>query len=283
MKRHLKQRYALTVGRVTSKQLGAGLLRGLGRTLQAGLALGLALMPVACSPESPTTSNPHTSISVSPDATGQVQVGANQDASFPTPYPSSAPIGVEVEDNGDIDVIAIPVDDVLGRGRRRMNIDQLETAIKQVASGLTWTEVASNGTETDLFVSLSLTLGKPDFIQATQEDLSASLLFEKFLSDAANNVCRKLADKEVSLPIDQRVLMMTVEPEQTIYDAPDAVEENMRLLLRHYHARNYDAGSVELDPWLWLFESASHVANSPAQGWRAVCVGLMTHPDFFSY
>lgn len=258
--------------------------RALTGRLGVGLLMVGSLGLMACSSPEPSaapTTFIHGTVTGNPDASGQV--APHENASFPTPYPGSAPVVVEVEDNGDIDVISIPVDDVLGRGRRRMNIDQLEASIKQVSNGLTWTEVASNGVETDLFQSLSLTLGKPDFIQSTTEDLSASLLFEKFLSDAANNVCRKLAEKEVTQSMDQRVLMMVVEPDQTLDSAPELVDENMRLLLRHYHGRNYEPASVELDPWLWLFESATHVSNSPSQGWRAVCVGLMTHPDFFSF
>jgi hypothetical protein len=29
--------------------------------------------------------------------------------------------------------------------------------------------------------------------------------------------------------------------------------------------------------------TSSYVSNDPALGWRNVCVGLMSHPDFFTY
>ena len=38
-----------------------------------------------------------------------------------------------------------------------------------------------------------------------------------------------------------------------------------------------------LNTWRWLFETATMMTNDPVQGWRTVCVGLMTHPFFYSY
>lgn len=250
------------------------------------LARCLGLLSLGLGVGSSCTSPMQSEGTVGVDGKVQESRGSDVDAShagFPTPYPGSAPVGVEVDTEGSIEVITLPEADVTGRGRRRMDIDQLETAIKQVSNGLTWTEKASNGTETELFKTLAVTLGKPDHIQITTEDLSASLLFEKFLSDAANNVCRKLVERELTQPMTERVLMMTVEPEDTIYEAEAAVEANLRLLVSHYHSRVLEPYDLELDPWLWLFESASHVTQDPAQGWRAVCVGLLTHPDFYTY
>lgn len=243
---------------------------------------GLGVLALsACSPSASPEGNAQLDVTI-PGMEGHVSISGGNSA-LPTPFPSQDPISVSLDDQGYVEVVTLDDTLVVGRGRQRMDLDQLDAAMRQVTNGLTWTEVSSTGVETELFKSLSLTLGKPDFIQITDEDRSVSLLFEKFLADAANNVCRKLVDKEVTQSQDQRILMTDVEPEDTIYDKPEAVEANLRHLLLRYHARYVLPGAPELDPWLWLFESGSHVGQSPTMGWRAVCVGLFTHPDFYSY
>lgn len=244
------------------------------------LTLGVLSLS-ACSPTVSSDQNAQLQVTV-PGMEDHVSISGGG-SGLPTPFPSQDPISVSLDDQGYVEVITLDDALVVGRGRQRMDLDQLDAAMRQVTNGLTWTEVSSSGVETELFKSLSLTLGKPDFIQITDEDRSVSLLFEKFLADAANNVCRKLVDKEVTQSQDQRILMTDVEPEDTIYDKPEAVEANLRHLLLRYHSRYVLPGAPELDPWLWLFESGSHVGQSPTMGWRAVCVGLFTHPDFYSY
>jgi hypothetical protein len=168
------------------------------------------------------------------------------------------------------------------RGRRRMDIDQLNASIRLVTGGIGWTE-QQGATEVDLFVQLSRTLGKPDYLDLTSEDLTPSLLFQKFLDDAARSVCDRLIERELaSLPQD-RVLMVQAGPSDRIEDAPDAIEENLRALLLRYHGHALAAGANELGAWTWLFESAQHTSGDPVEAWRAVCVGLITHPDFYSY
>jgi hypothetical protein len=77
--------------------------------------------------------------------------------------------------------------------------------------------------------------------------------------------------------------MVHAGPQDQIEDAPDAIEENLRALLLRYHGHVLPVGSNELSPWMWLFESTQHTSGDPVAAWRAVCVGLMTHPDFYSY
>ena len=84
---------------------------------------------------------------------------------------------------------------VMPRPRRRMNIDQLRTAFEQVSGGISWTE-RSGRNEVNLFETLSSTLGKPDFAQTTDEELEPTILFQKFLGDAARSVCFKMLDAD---------------------------------------------------------------------------------------
>ena len=164
------------------------------------------------------------------------------------------------------------------RDRRRMDVDQLDAAIKQVTGGLYWRVGTTNQ-----FEALSATLGKPDFIDATNEDLAPSLLFQKFLGDAAASVCTELAEVDPARAEGERTLLVHAGPTDTLGSNPEAVEANLAHLLLRYHGRSLEAGDEQLNAWRWLFESSSHLNNDPVASWRAVCVGLISHPDFYTY
>lgn len=183
-------------------------------------------------------------------------------------------------DLGDaIQVPLRPEPEPLTRARKRMDIDQLTKAIQRATGGIGWT--SSNGA--DRFAQLAATLGAPDYAQITAEDLTPGALFQKFLDDAARAVCDELVQLELEREPSERVLIAEVDPEATVNDDPQGVEANLRALLFRYHAKHLEPGAPGLHTWKWLFESASFVAGSPTEGWRAVCIGLIVHPDFYTY
>ena len=179
---------------------------------------------------------------------------------------------------------------ILERPRRRMTLDQLDTAIQQVSGGLIWSE-RRNNQDQNLFESLSSTLGKPDYIQRTSEDLSPSALFMKFLDDAARQVCNKRIEIDLNMIADPREEIDTsislwgaLSPEQTSSEDTVAIEQQLRALVLRFHSRTLPEGeSPRLAHWRWLFETASLVDHTPISGWRALCIALITHPDFYSY
>jgi hypothetical protein len=162
-----------------------------------------------------------------------------------------------------------------------MTIDQLDVAIRAASGGIGWEEGKADN-PINLFKKLGSTLGVPDYIQVVQEELSPGAMFQKFLSDAARSVCTKLTQKEVEAPAAERVLMVHADPKATLESAPEAIEANLQMLLLRYHGYMAAPDDPALSPWRWLFQSVMHVTGSPVEGWRAVCVGLMTHPDFYS-
>lgn len=168
------------------------------------------------------------------------------------------------------------------RSRRRMDLDQLAQAIEQVTGGIRWTEM-KDGQQIDLFQQLGSTLGRPDYLEQVAEDLQPTALFEKFLADAARSVCYELVERDLSVLPNQRILMRYVDPADTVETDPVAVDANLRVLLMRFHGRDSQPSSPGLVPWRWLFTSATHVSGDPIVGWRTVCVGLITHPDFYSY
>ena len=64
----------------------------------------------------------------------------------------------------------------------------------------------------------------------------------------------------------------------------DAIDRNLRYMkLRitgHYVAPGDEAGLARLR---WLFRSVTLSTGDANRGWRAVCVGLMSSPEFYLY
>ena len=145
--------------------------------------------------------------------------------------------------------------------------------------GIGWTELRG-AVEIDLFVDLASTLGKPDFVTTTYEVLEVTPTFQKFMSDAARSVCDRRLAADLAAPPEARILLRHFD----VADIdPAHVDENLVALLRHFHSRALEPGSPALEPWRWLFRSGLHLTRDPAEAWRTVCVGLLTHPDFFTY
>ena len=199
----------------------------------------------------------------------------------------------EPRDDEETRVSLVPpaVLEPLHRPRRRLNLDQLSLAIAQTMGGLRWSEVV-NGEERDLFVTMAATLGKPDFVQRTTEDLTPSALFQKFLGDASRQVCQKRAQLDLDAMSDPRAepsdpqvtLWGSLSPELTPREDEAAIEGQIRALVLRFHSRVLPEGpSPRLAYWRWLFDTAMLVDGSPVSGWRALCVGLISHPDFYSY
>ncbi len=150
-----------------------------------------------------------------------------------------------------------------GRDKKRMNIDQVAASIERV-TGQSWQELDESGEQVQLFETLSGSLGKPDYLAATEEDLAPGLLFQKFLDDAARSTC--IAASESSDVGD--FLMLMEEP-----------QDNLRALVLRFHGHDWPAEDARLDPWLNLYG----LSETPERGWALVCVGLITHPDFYTY
>lgn len=184
----------------------------------------------------------------------------------------------DLVDHGEVSLLPPPP----SRLRQRMNLDQLAATIDRTTGGLAWTE-GTGANQTDLFRELAATLGKPDYVQITQEDLSPSSLFQKFLDDAARDVCLKLVTVETTAPELERHLMIHVEPTDDLEAMSEGIDANLQELLLRFHGKRLEADAPELVQWRWLATSVANVTQSPTQAWRAVCVALITHPQFYSY
>lgn len=162
-------------------------------------------------------------------------------------------------------VEAIPTEP--GRPWKRMNIDQVAASI-EVATGERWREEV-DGETVELFEQLSGSLGKPDYLGAIDEDLTPGLLFQKFLDDAAGATCSQMVAQDPARGLSERVFFVSSDER--------AVLENA--LLR-FHGRQATSG--ELDDWQGLYDALESTSDE-ATAWTAICVTLITHPDFSAY
>ncbi len=205
-----------------------------------------------------------------------------------TVTPSEAQVGPAIS----VDLAERSAAGVPTRPRRRMNVDQLSAAMRQVSGGIGWTETRG-GAEIDLFERLSTTLGKPDYAEATDEDLDPSTVFQKFLDDAARVTCTRMLARDTELlaaesagePIEGTpVLLVHASPEDTYETNADAVDANLIAALQRFHGRVFmDRNDPGLSNWRWLFKSSVFVTGEANQAWLGVCLALFTHPDFYTY
>lgn len=189
--------------------------------------------------------------------------------------------------DGAVDVHAVaeaPIqgDGSAGRAWRRMNIDQLRASIERVSGGIGWTE-EQDGVAVELFEALDGTLGKPDYLSATEEDLAPGLLFQKFLDDAATQVCARLVEAEPTRAAWQRTLLVDVTLDDTPTSSPAAIEANLRGALLRFHGRSVPPGDPSLAPWTALLGAVYSNHHDMAPAWQAVCTALIVHPDFYRY
>ncbi|MBX2798532.1 MAG: hypothetical protein KTR31_12700 [Myxococcales bacterium] len=183
------------------------------------------------------------------------------------------------EPTADVDPLGqapLPTDQL--RGWRRMDIQQLDASIRRVTGGIGWDDSRGNSE----FVALSATLGVPDYLDVTTEDLQPTLLFQKFLDDAAHEVCDELVDREATGGAGN-VLLVGLTADDTFAEHRAEIEGALSSALLRFHGRSVATTDPQLEPWTFLFESTELVTESPRSAWRTVCVGLLTHPDFYTY
>ncbi len=187
-----------------------------------------------------------------------------------------------MEESHAVDLIASPPpapERLLKRDRKRLNIDQLEASVMGVLDGVRWTERVGN-TDRNLFESLADTLGKPDFVQDTTEDLAPTSLFHKFLDDLARSTCsaRVTADLQATTGS----LWGDLDPQMGYLSQRPLIETQIKALVLKFHQRVIHS-ERELAFWTWIFQSGEFVSENPYGGWLGLCVALIVHPDFYSY
>jgi hypothetical protein len=158
------------------------------------------------------------------------------------------------------------------RLRKRMDVEQLDAAFQRVL-GTAWMEQNQNQ-----LTLLAASLGKPDFVRRTDEDLTMSPLFSKFLADAAQKVCADALPADAARAQTQRLFYVGVEPGQRLDDA--GLDAWLTALLLRFHGSR--ATPASLSVWRDVVRGVA-ASSGAAVAEQALCVTLVTHPDFTTY
>lgn len=171
---------------------------------------------------------------------------------------------------------------------RRLSVAQLKDSLPVVLRGHGWKVGNADG-----FDARAGTLGVPDYVSSVEENLEATPLYLKFMADMARDACNRAVTADAAQPdATQRAVLRFVEPLDTPSGSPAKVEENLRYLrLAFLGQRSGGADDPALAQLRGLFDQAVSAAaggNVPSrahvlEGWRTVCVALLTSPEFHLY
>ncbi len=195
--------------------------------------------------------------------------------------------------------------DGVGRAARRLNVPQFRLSLI-AAVGVSWTQPRRyNSVESptgviddpasDMLEVLARTLGEPDYDQFTAEAIDPNTTFSKLVGDAARKSCRDGITADIARPAAQRFLLRYVTERDTAAANETAVRRNLQYLLLRFWSRTVTPTDAMLTPLVRLFTTAStapvqgnpamggFAAGTPADGWRAVCIALVTDNQFLTY
>lgn len=171
----------------------------------------------------------------------------------------------------------------LARNAGRMTIAQLARSIPVVTGGIRWTEDLGTG-PVDMLQVLAPTLGAPDYLRVTEENLEPTLIIAKFLQDAAFRICGQWADQDRAAEVADRTLVRHADWD-SVDDAD--VKSNLRALHLRFYAQSVapddDAPIADLHSLFTDASSTARAGNAARDGWTAVCIAMMTDPEFILY
>jgi hypothetical protein len=153
---------------------------------------------------------------------------------------------------------------IASRGTRRLSVDQLSRSIDVIGQ-------LPIGT-VKLPDSLALALGRPDYLHVTDETLEPSPLFMKFMMDLAGSVCTNLSDYDPMRPEAQRVLTRYADEEQ-----------NLRYMLVRFTGLEGARADAYVPRLKTARAAGAQSARGEKGGWEAVCIALITSPEFLVY
>ena len=179
---------------------------------------------------------------------------------------------------------------------RRLTLPQVQASFAQILGN------DVNGNPVNWMVSGSQSgfdryggaLANADFLGITEDGLEPSALYAKFMGDAARDACnRALAADAQRSEMSERVMTRFVERTDTVAKNPEGIDQNLRYLKLRFHGVKLPDGEVDRIAALrTLFDtavqkasggSANPSANQVRVGWHAVCVALLTDPEFHLY
>lgn len=157
------------------------------------------------------------------------------------------------------------------RRLRRLTAEQFHRSL-EVATGESWSR----------YEQFAGALGRPDYAEVTDEGLEISVTFDKLVHDAARETCGRAVASEVneSDPLEKAILREVTIGSREL----DDLRRNLRYLHLRFLGVDVPEDDPRFDPYLDLLTNPPAVgASAMAARWTAVCVALVTHPDFLTY
>ncbi|MBS2018603.1 MAG: hypothetical protein JST00_37400 [Deltaproteobacteria bacterium] len=142
----------------------------------------------------------------------------------------------------------------------------------------------------DGFDATASALGEPDYLGITARSTDPSLLYAKFIDDAARSGCGQALDADLARPQKaDRVILRHVEWTDVAPAASAAIDTNLRYLKLRMHGVKL-ASSPEATKSLTTLFAASVAGSTDTDpqlkvraGWLTVCVALVTASEFQIY
>ena len=166
-----------------------------------------------------------------------------------------------------------PDDEEPYRNKKRMSVAQVQASMEKVSGGIKW-----KSGNTLLWEKYSQTLGVPDYQQSVTEDRSPSIMFQKFLDDAAVHTCTNWIANEINGA--ERLFFSEIEPDDT---DPVKTRLNIAYLQQRIHGQKIDPSAEIIDSYVGVHELVMQRTSNLQSAWKTVCVGFFTHPDFYIY
>ena len=152
-----------------------------------------------------------------------------------------------------------------GRKKKRMSVAQVRDSMERI-TGTRW------GSSTSKWDSYADSLGVPDYQQRMSADLSPSVIFQKFLNDAAAESCMEWFATGTS--------MFAHDP---LSLALSDIQQNIDTLRWRIQGHEKGGDALILQDYLELHQSVWVRTEDAMSAWHTVCVGMFTHPDFWMY
>ena len=204
------------------------------------------------------TTDPVTKPTEGAAVTAEPEVGHGPSDSLPDV--SESELGEGVVDAPDVST---------GRQLKRMTIPQVRDSMKQISGNIPWGD--DDASNWDAYAD---TLGVADYQLRVESDRSPSVMFQKFLDDAATDTCLAWVGAE----------------DGTFFAADDPtsllrsdVRANIVGLRWQVQGKAKDDSAPIIDDYEQLFFTAYERSGAHERAWQTVCVAMFTHPDFFMY
>jgi hypothetical protein len=159
-----------------------------------------------------------------------------------------------------------------GRSVRRMTAAQFHASLVTV-TGQAW----------PLFDDYAGAMGKADFAEITEDGRELSVTFDKFIHDAAMYSCDAAVDADLAGAEPGTILRWA-----TVADRDEqTIRRNLDYLVLRFLGQEMKQEDARVSPWMNLLTATpeeGEIDDALMQArWIAVCVGLVTHPDFVTY